>query len=247
MVTTAAYSIGAAVFATYALFLAYREQSLIPVYVVLGSLLTVFLEPIVDVLGNAVHPQIGQYNVLTTNGHPVPWTVLVGYVWYFGALPLIGYKKLLDRSLTQNFIWKVFASVVVTAAIVEQIPLHFGTWVYYGYQPFKFGYMPIWWIFANSTAVLVPFLIIYKMFPKLIGLRGLMVVAIIPTGAFMGHAAAGWPMYNALGTDTESFSRTTIQFASISSIGLAIFILWIMMQLADVKSQKGLEFPETND
>jgi hypothetical protein len=240
LVTTAVYGAGAVVFVVLAVWLAFRRKSLMPVLFILGALLTLFLEPVVDVLGNAVHPQIGQYNIVTTNGHPVPWAVFVGYVWYFAALPLIAYDKLVNRTLTSDYVWKTFAGVVVTAAIVEQIPLYFGTWVYYGYQPLKIGFMPVWWIFANTAAVLVPFLILYKLFPVLTGWRQILVVGLIPTGAFMGHSAAGWPMYNALGTDTETFSRIIIQLASVGSVALALLVVWVMMYLADVPGRKAV-------
>lgn len=235
LITTTVYGAAAIFFVGYAVWLAIREKSWLPVCFILGGLLTLYLEPVVDLLGNAVHPQVGQFNILTTNGHAVPWAVFVGYVWYFAALPLLTYQSLKTQTLTRVLVWKLFLSVVVTAAIVEQIPLHFGTWVYYGFQPLKIGYMPLWWICANTAAVLVPFLILYKLFPTLIGYRAILAVAIIPMGAFMGHSAAGWPMYNALGTETDTLARPLMYLASVSSIALSALIVWIMMVLADVR------------
>lgn len=234
LVTTVIYGIGAFGFIILAVILAKREKTILPILYVLGALLTLFLEPVVDLLGNAVHPQIGQYNIITTNGHMVPWAVFVGYVWYFAALPLLAYKQIKERSLTSGFIWKTFALIAISAAIVEQVPLHFGTWIYYGYQPFKIGYMPVWWIFANTAAVIVPFLILYKLYPVLNGWRRSLVIPIIPMGAFMGHSAAGWPMYNALGLETETASTALIQSASIASIILSCLVVWIVMKMADV-------------
>lgn len=234
LVTTVAYGIGALAFLAYAVVLASRERSALPLLFILGALLTIFLEPVVDLLGNAVHPQIGQYHLLTTNGHPVPWAVLIGYVWYFAAAPLLGWRLMLERRLTQAMVWKAFAVVAVTAAIVEQIPLHFGVWHYYGEQPLKIGYMPVWWIVANTTAVIVPFLLIYKLFPRLTGLRQWLVVGLIPSGAFMGHAAAGWPMYNILGTQTEVIAPVLLVGASVASIALALMTVWIVMAAIDL-------------
>src|SRR6218665_1358463 len=130
--TTVLYGIGALVFVLLALRLAWRERSPLPLLLLAGAALTIYLEPVVDVLGNAVHPQIGQFNLLTTNGHPVPWAVLIGYIWYFAGAPLLCYSMLKQRSLNQRFVWGLFASVVLSAALVEQIPLYFGVWQYYG-------------------------------------------------------------------------------------------------------------------
>lgn len=234
LITTISYGIGAVIFIIYALKLARQQRDVTPILLLIGSILTLYLEPVVDLLGNAVHPQIGQYNVLTTNGHPVPLAVLVGYIWYFAALPLLCFQKIQERSLNQRFVWKSFGAVVLGAALVEQIPLYFGVWVYYGYQPFKFGYMPSWWFFVNTSAVIVPFLFIYALLPKLQGAKKLLVIFIMPCGAFMGHAAAGWPMYNALGTDTLNFSTWIIQGASLLSVGLSLLVIWMVMTLIEL-------------
>jgi hypothetical protein len=235
--TTTLYGIGALIFILLALYLAWRERSALPVLMILGAALTIYLEPVVDVLGNAVHPQIGQFNLLTTNGHPVPWAVLIGYLWYFAAPPLLAYRVLQQQIMTRRLIWGAFASVVTGAALVEQIPLHFGVWVYYGEQLPKIGYMPIWWIFANTAAVLVPFILLYKLFPTLAGLRQLLVIPLMPCGAFMGHAAAGWPMYNLLGTDTATLPAAALYLGSLATALLALMTVWLMMQVADIPAK----------
>jgi hypothetical protein len=234
LITTTIYGVGAVVFVIYAIYLANRYRSMLPILFICGALLTIYLEPFVDVMGNALHPQIGQLNLLTTNGHPVPWAVLIGYVWYFAGALLICYKKIEDRSITPTFLWIIYAAVVIGAAIVEQIPLYYGVWIYYGYQPHKIGFMPMWWVFANTAAVLVPFIIIYKIFPLLKGWKQLFVLGLMPSAAFMGHTAAGWPMYNALGTNTETFPHIIIQFASICAMALSILTVWAMIKVAGI-------------
>ena len=238
LVTTLLYGAGAVGFMVYALWFARRERSLLPLIYVIGAWLTIFLEPVVDLLGNAVHPQTGQFHFVTSNGHPVPWAVFVGYVWYFAGTPLLCYQMFRDRSLTTDVVWKLFAGVVICAAIVEQIPLYFGVWVYYGEQPMKFGFMPVWWIFANTAAVLVPFVMIYKLFPRLVGWRQWLVAGLMPSGAFMGHAAAGWPMYNALGTQTETLSPLILYGASVASIALSILVVWAVMAVAELPDRR---------
>lgn len=234
LVTTVIYGIGAVIFVAYALYLSKKHKSVLPICLVLGACLTIFLEPIVDLLGNAVHPQIGQFNVVTTNGHHVPWAVLIGYIWYFAGTPLLCYSKFVNQTLTQSYVWKLFAVIVLGAATVEQIPLYFGVWIYYGYQPWIIGYMPIWWIFANTAAVLVPFILVYKLFPDLRGWKQAMVIWILPMGAFMGHSAAGWPMYNVLGTETENFSRVMMYFSSGATVALSLFVVWLFMKICGI-------------
>lgn len=231
LITTVIYGLGALVFVVYAIVLSRRYKSLLPLYAILGALLTIYLEPVVDVLGNAVHPQIGQYNVLTTNGHPVPWAVLLGYVWYFAGAILLTYKPFVEQKLLQKHVWQMVGVVILGAAIVEQIPLHFGTWIYYGDQWPKIGYIPLWWIFANTAAVTVPFLFIYKLIPKLKGAGQSLVVLLIPSGAFMGHAGSGWPMYNLLGTQTELVPAWLMVAGSFGCVFLSLMLVWVLMQL----------------
>ncbi|MCY1284805.1 hypothetical protein D9M70_337230 [compost metagenome] len=241
--TTLIYGVGALLFVLLAIRLALRERSVLPLLMILGAALTVYLEPVVDVLGNAVHPQMGQFNLLTTNGHPVPWAVLVGYLWYFAACPLLCYSMLKQRTLSQRFVWGAFASVVGGAAVVEQIPLHFGVWVYYGEQLPKLGFMPIWWIFANAAAVLVPFILIYKLFPMLSGHRQWLLVPLMPSGAFMGHAAAGWPMYNLLGTDTTALPEIALYLGTLSTVALSLLMVWLLMVVTDIPFRSVLAGP----
>lgn len=235
--TTLIYGVGALAFLLLAIRLAWRERSAVPLLMLFGAALTIYLEPIVDVLGNAVHPQIGQYNLLTTNGHPVPWAVLIGYIWYFAGTPLLCYSMLKRQTLSQRFVWWTFASVVLGAALVEQIPLHFGVWVYYGEQLPKIGLMPIWWIFANTAAVLVPFILVYKLFPTLVGARQWLLVPLMPSGAFMGHAAAGWPMYNLLGTDTASLPAWALYLGSLACVVLSLLVVWALMRVTDIPAR----------
>lgn len=237
------YGVGALLFVLLSIRLALRERSVLPLVIILGAALTVYLEPIVDVLGNAVHPQIGQFNLLTTNGHPVPWAVLIGYLWYFAACPLLCYSMLKQRTLSQRFVWWTFASVVAGAAVVEQIPLHFGVWVYYGEQLPRLGYMPIWWVFANAAAVLVPFILIYKLYPMLSGHRQWLLVPLIPSGAFMGHAAAGWPMYNLLGTDTATLPSLALYMGTFSTVALSLLVVWLLMVVTDIPAHRALAGP----
>lgn len=239
LVTTVVYGAGALAFAVYALVLTRRYRSAVPLLCVAGALLTVYLEPVVDLLGNALHPPIGQYNVLTTNGHPVPWAVLLGYVWYFGGAILLSYRHLADRTLTRGFVWVMVSGIAAGAALVEQIPLHFGTWVYYGEQWPKVGYMPIWWVFANTAAVTVPFLAVYRLLPYLKRWRQLLIVPLIPSAAFMGHAGAGWPMYNLLGTRTEMIPSWLMLLGSTSTVALTLLLIWAMMRMFDVPENHG--------
>jgi len=94
--------------------------------------------------------------------------------------------------------------------------------------------MPIWWMFANTSAVLVPFILIYKLYPRFQGCRQLLVIGLMPSGAFMGHAAAGWPMYNLLSTDTGQLPELALYLCSAATVALAVLTAGTLMAVADI-------------
>jgi hypothetical protein len=212
----------------YALYLSLTRRSWLPVLFVLAGLLTVLLEPIADVMGNAIHSPVGQNNAFTTNGHPIPWHIVLAYPWYFGAAQVLLFGRFQKQNIRASFWWKVFAVSFVAVTAVEQIPLAYHLWVYYGYQPHKIGMMPIWMSAANTASVLVPAIVVYRLFPVVQkGWKQLLVLGLVPAFAMGGHAAAGLPIYNALGLRTEDPStHPWIQLASVATVALSILVVW---------------------
>ena len=231
-VTAIIFDGGAALILLYAIYLAYRYKSLLPLLFVSGGVLCVVLEPCGNLLGNVMHPQVGQNNAFISNGVPVPWHIVFAYAWYMGAGPILLYRQMMERSITPSFLWRVFLGGLLAVGLVEQIPLYYKVWVYYGYQPHKIGLMPAWWIFADTACTMVPLILVYNLFPILKGWRQLLVLGLMPAGVLGGHAAAGFPMYVALGTDTATFPHIIIQLASFCTMVLSVLVVWTMIHIS---------------
>jgi hypothetical protein len=217
--------IAAALVALYALYLAVTRRTAFPLLICAGAFLTVLLEAPADILGNAVHSQLGQRNAFTVKGAPVPWGVVLTYGSYAATLPVLLFDRIKAQSLTPRFWWKTYAASLLAVGAVEQIPVHFGLWHYFGYQPFKIWEMPISMIFANAACVVVPALMVYRLYPILTGWRELLVVGLIPIGTMAGWAAASLAIINALGTDTEA-NHGIVQMAAFATIGLSLLVTW---------------------
>jgi hypothetical protein len=229
----------------YAVFLSVRRRSWLPLLFVVAGLFTVLLEPIADVMGNAIHSPVGQNNAFTTNGHPIPWHIVLAYPWYFGAAQVVLFDRFRKQNITPAFWWKTFAVAFVAVTAVEQIPLHFHLWVYYGYQPHQIGMMPIWMSAANTASVLVPAIMVYKLFPALTGWKQLLVLGLVPSFAMAGHAAAGLPIYNALGLNTEDPStHWMIQLASVTTVALSFLVVWACIAIG---TPRAADKPEVAD
>ena len=64
---------------------------------------------------------------------------MLAYPWYFGAAQVLLFDRFRRQDITPSFRWKTFAVSFEAVTAVEQIPLHFRLWVYYGYQPTRSG------------------------------------------------------------------------------------------------------------
>lgn len=235
--------VAAALVTLYALYLAVTRRTAFPLLLCAGAFLTVLLEAPADVLGNAVHSQLGQRNAFTVKGAPVPWGVALTYGSYAAALPVVLFDRIQAQTLTPRFWWKVYAASLLAVCAIEQIPVHFGLWHYYGYQPFKIWEMPVSMVFANAACVVVPALLVYKLFPVLTGWRQLLVVGLVPVGTMAGWAAASLAIVNALGTDTET-NHGIVQIAAIATIGLSLLVTWAAITIVHWPAAAGSHDPQ---
>ncbi|BDB44132.1 MULTISPECIES: hypothetical protein [Mycobacterium] len=215
----------AALIALYAGYLAVTRRTVFPLLICVGAFLTVLLEAPADVLGNAVHSQLGQRNAFTVRGAPVPWGVVLTYGFYAATLPVALFDRIRAQSLSPRFWWGAYVASLLAVCAIEQIPVHYGLWHYFGYQPFKIWEMPVSMVFANAACVVVPALLVYKLYPVLTGWRQLLVIGLIPSGTMAGWAAASLAIMNALGTDTEA-NHGVVQLASIATVGLSLLVTW---------------------
>lgn len=229
--TTAIFGGMAALLIVYALLLAIRRRSWLPIVFLVAAQAGLLLEGLGDVMGNAIYPPVGQWNAFVIKGHPVPMFVVFVYIWYLGATPILMYDAFVKQSMSYAGWWKYIAINAVCVAAVEQIPVHYGIWIYYGTHPFMLGEMPIWMIAANILCILFPALIVYRLMPILSGWRQLLPIALVPAAAAGGHAAAGIPMYNVLGAQTETVAPWVLQFGSIATLIFAGVLVWVALGL----------------
>ncbi|MDB5968361.1 MAG: hypothetical protein JWQ90_811 [Hydrocarboniphaga sp.] len=99
-------------------------------------------------------------------------------------------------------------------------------WIYYDYQPLRIwnGTAPLTWNFLNSACMLMGASLMYVTLPSLKGWKQILIVPMGPMGALMGHAGAGFPMYNAMNTD---WPHWIIQASGVATVALTLMIVWI--------------------
>jgi hypothetical protein len=148
-----------------------RHDTLLPVLFVVGGFCAVLLEPIGDILGHAVHPQIGQIPFFEALDRKIPLHIAFLYCIGFGIPLLALFPRMNAGRLTSGFVWKSFLWLMLCLYAVEILPIHFGLWGYFGKQALWIwkGGMPLSWIFINTTVNIVPATIAYLLLRHLKG------------------------------------------------------------------------------
>lgn len=205
-----------------------RRQPLYLVFLVAGGL-SVFAEPVVDVLGNCLFPIQGQWTAFETMGRPIPWLVVFAYPWFIGGQGYAAYR-ILQARVRPSTLWKYWAATMIVDAIVIQTPgLSMGIHLYYGRQPLDVLGLPLWWLPVDSAAPLVMGLIFYRLLPHLPGRR---VLALIPLTSFcygFTHAALSWPVWSTL---QSTAPMLLINLAALATFAMAALAVWAVTAAA---------------
>ena len=222
----AVFSGGAVLLVLYACYQAYSRKSWLPVPFLLAGGFSVMLEPMADAWGNVIHPPVGQVYAFQAEGHPVPWHIVVGYVWYYGLLNIILFDRFIARTMTPSLWWKTafWSALAVTA--VEQMPIYFGLWVYDGVHAFNLGIMPLSMAAPNAASVMIPSLLIYRLMPILTGWWQLLVLALVPCLVVGTHTGASIPSYLTLGQDTATMPFRILQAGTLVTTAFALMLIW---------------------
>ncbi|MET0985759.1 MAG: hypothetical protein ABW034_10170 [Steroidobacteraceae bacterium] len=247
VVTTIVFAAMSGALFLYALWLAKRRGTWLPVLLWVGAWLTMFLEPVADIMGNAIHSQIGQMNMYSVKGHPLPLYVLFAYPPYYGALTILLFDRYVRQDIPRGMWWKIAGGTVLGVISIEQIPLHYGLWHYYGVHTFKIGYMAIDMVAMNLASVMVASLVIYKLVPVLRGWRQLMVLGLCPAFAMGGHAGAGILAYNMHGLKTETLSPWIVQGSGALTVCLSLLVIWGTIELVYGRAAERTAATQSNE
>ncbi len=214
----------------YGTVLGKRNNTFLPVLFVIGGFCTILLEPIGDLLGHAVHPQIGQIPFFEALDRRVP--LHIGFLYAIGfGIPLLAlFPRMHSGRLTSGFVWKSFLWLTVGLYAVEILPIHFGLWCYFGKQALWVwkGGMPLAWILINTTVNIVPAAIAYLLLPHLKGWRQVLIVPIILVAATGAWTGTGAPFLVAINSDAPQW------LVELSGILTALLVLSVVGGCASV-------------
>jgi hypothetical protein len=196
-------------------------RTVIPLLFLLGGLLAMFNEPIVDHNGLVWFPTEGQWTLYETFGIPQPIWLALAYVWFFGGQPLVVWR-FLEKGAAPRTLWKMFATIVVVDIILEHPGLYANLFLYYGDQPFTFTRFPLWWGVVNSTTPIVAATLVHLLRPYFSGKKVIGVALLFPVVQAATNAGTAWPVWNMLNTEQP---RAVVWGAGVVSCGLCVFVV----------------------
>ena len=209
---------GALVTAVAAVAKTRRTASPLPLWLLLGSILTFFLESVPITLGHLVYPMPRVYPGFVTLKHALPLFVMLSYIGYWTS----GIGALVDRIArpTSAAEWlRLYLIFVAIASIFEMVFIRFGFWTYYGAQPLQVAGLPLAWGFVNMHALFAGAVVI-SMVRTVLPLW--LLPPLIPCLLIGTQTIAGLPMYLALNSSGDLAIRT---IGALGSIAVSLLLL----------------------
>lgn len=222
----------------YCIKIARREHQPWPLAIFIGSATMITYEPFNNFMAHLAYATgPNQHQMLTWFGQHVPWMTWLVYIVYTSTtVPLLVHW--LDRGMTVKKFLMFYAGVVAGCAAFEPLfcNVHAGLhwWYYYGdNQPFDFTGLPMFWWFANATAMFGMGVIFHLLKKHVFTTKAQqwLFVPLSPLLTFAIHGSASAPVFTAIhSTDSKLLGS----LATLASIGISLFYVWLMVKAACV-------------
>lgn len=206
-----------------AIYLSFRRRSPIPVLCMVGGVLCLYTEPMIDAHLQVWWPEHDQPDVFHAWGRDIGIMLIPILGWYFGAGTYVRWY-FLDKYGSSFRVWWIYMAEVGAAIALEPAAIQLHLWHYYGFQGLRlFGY-PIWWPFIGGACGVLAGTLIYKLTPYLKGWRLALVPPLVPMAVVAVYWSTSWPMFNALNTEAP---HAVVYLCSALSVALAVLVVWI--------------------
>jgi hypothetical protein len=255
MQTVATFLLWAATLGTlgWAVAIARRERTVLPVVLVLSVAVGSILEPIYDILyhllwytGGTVNGDLTghQWTLFTAFGLPQPVWAMPAYVMVFGLPALIMYRKL-AAGTTMAGIFKMAGILVVTTAVFETTANNIDLYGYYGQAPMRLLKYPLW-IAVMEAAQITGFAVLCAVLSrrKTRETHALALFALFPANFGFEVLGAGFPTLIVMNMAHPNVPL--LWLSSVVSIAFAATSLWWTAKLL-LHDQAGDLAPEHSE
>ena len=230
LVAELVFGIGALLSIGYCASVARREHKVWPIWVIVGSMLTMLWEPFTDLLLDCGYPR-GPRVAVNLFGHDIPLFIFFVYVFYFAPAVVWLYLRM-QEGVTQRQFWKYSGVMVLACALFEPLPIALGWWHYLGNQPLNFTGLPMHWWFTNATCVIAVPVAMYLIRKHLLSSdRQTWIFAPLMLMVVWASKSVDIPLVWVM-SGTESSTLRTL--ASLGTITLSLAVLWGMARAVGV-------------
>jgi hypothetical protein len=185
----------------WAISVARRNRSPLPLLMMLGGAITYGYEPVVDTLGKCWLPSTHQWTLFTVLGRHMPVYGVFVYSAFFGGFSIMAWSYL-KAGRDPKGLWRLYVVAILINTFLFETPailIHF--YRYYGHQPFNFWGFPLWWPFVNTAGPIAGGALAYVLSEHTpLDRRALLAFAFISEPFFDGlsNGAAGGPTWMAM-------------------------------------------------
>lgn len=211
----------------YTVYVAKKQNSLFPVALFLGSVLSMFCEPIVTMLGLCWYPRIGQITAFESFGRSIPLFVAFAYCFYFVPV-IIHLITRFQQGIGKREYWSIIAGAAAFIVIYDYLGIYLGLWQYYGDAPITVHGFPLWWVPANLMVFVPVAIAMYFLRPYLTGPRVVFAVVLMAAQVVMFHTLSSLPAYIVLNMDVGQGIKLP---GVIASMLMATGVLWFCSEL----------------
>lgn len=195
----------------------------IVMFMMLGGLTTVLIEPLLDIIGLAWHPMHGQNTAFELIGRPIPMWVVAVYLMYFGGLGSLNYLAF-KRGVGTRAVWIWFSAPMLLDIVMEEIMLHFDLYIYYGQQPLiLIREFPLWWAPCNSIGEFAAIALFALMGDSLRGWKLWLIPLLMPIMDCVGYMLVGLPSIFALNSPDVPMWLTNL--AGVATFALTALVV----------------------
>lgn len=178
-----------------------RDRNFIWPLLLVGGVIGILVEPILDYMGGVWWPKEGDLEAFTALGVNIPWLVVLVYPWILGWEAYYSYQ-VFSEGATRRRLWRLVGLCSLIDIAIETIGIRgLGAYEYFGTQPLNPWGLPLWYVPCNALGAVVAGAFVYGLRRRMHGLQMLMAVPLMPMSFAGVYAAIGWPCWVSLNSD----------------------------------------------
>ena len=205
-----------------------RDRNYVMPVFLLGGVIGMFVEPILDYMGGVWWPFEGSWEAFNLLGVNVPVLVVLVYPWLLGGQGYWAYRSF-EAGISRRGLWRLVGIFAVNDIVLETIGIKLlGVYGYFGTQPLNPWGLPLWYVPCNAIGPVVAGALAYVLRYRLTGVRRLALAPLFPIGYLGTYAAIGFPVWISLNSGWPMWAATV---AALATFGLGYLLVLVVEEV----------------